>query len=68
MSVRKLAKDNGVYDPFTQKMTRENLRKLKSLNNFELDSLFNNYTEDELLDMFNSISKSNSTNQPICHV
>ena len=60
MSVRKLAKDNGVYDPFTQKMTRENLRKLKSLNNFELDSLFNNYTEDELLDMFNSISKSNS--------
>ena len=64
MSVRKLAKDNGVYDPFTQKMTRENLRKLKSLNNFELDSLFNNYTEDELLDMFNSISMNEQPNNP----
>jgi len=61
MSVRKTAKQNNVYNPFTQKMTKDNLRKLKGLNNDELNSLYENYTEDEILDMFNSISK---TDQP----
>lgn len=61
MSIRKVAKERGVYDPLTQKMTKENLRKLKELNNDELDFLFKNYTEDELLDMFNTISMNDSS-------
>lgn len=61
MSVRKIAKERGVYDPLTQKMTRENLRKLKELDNDDLNSLFRNYTEDELLDMFNTISMNDSS-------
>ena len=61
MSVRKLAKDHKIYDPFTQKMTRENLRQLKKLNTQDLDSLFENYSEDELLDMFNTISMNESS-------
>jgi hypothetical protein len=61
MKVRKLAKGKKIYDPFTQKMTRDNLKKLKSLNDFELNSLFENYTEDELLDMFNTISMNDQS-------
>ena len=61
MSVRKTAKERNIYDPFTQKMTRENLRQLKKLNNDQLNSLFENYTEDELLDMFNTISMNESS-------
>jgi hypothetical protein len=61
MSVRKLAKEQKVYDPFTQKMTIENLRKLKKLNNSELNSLFDNYSEADLLDMFNTISMNDQS-------
>ena len=61
MYVRQQAKARNVYDPFTQKMTRENLRKLKESNIDELNDLYENYTEDEILDMFNSISMNQSS-------
>jgi hypothetical protein len=56
--VRYLGKQQGIYDPFTQKITPEQYRRIKSTENTDpIGILSNIYTEDQIIDMLNSISK-----------
>ena len=59
--VRYLGKQQGVYDPFTQKITPEQYRRIKSSEYTSPMSVLSNvYTEDQIIDMLNSISKRQS--------
>jgi len=56
--VRYLGKQQGIYDPFTQKITPEQYRRIKSTEYLDpIGILSNIYTEDQIIDMLNSISK-----------
>jgi len=56
--VRRLGKYQGIYDPFTQKITPEQYRRIKSSEYLDpIGILSNIYTDDQIIDMLNSISK-----------
>lgn len=56
-TLRYIGKEKGIYDPFTQKI---NLERLKKFGDAEpLDQLRTSYTDEQIVDMLNSISRSN---------
>lgn len=56
--IRYLGKTQGVYDPFTEKITPEQYKKIKPLElSSPMDSLRKIYTDEQIIDMLNSISK-----------
>lgn len=61
--VRYLGKTQGVYDPFSQKITPEQYKKIMPLQNTNpMGSLREIYSDDQILDMLNSISIRNKSN------
>jgi hypothetical protein len=64
--VRYLGKTQGVYDPFTQKITPEQYKKIKPLQNTDpMGSLREIYTDEQIIDMLNSISKKQNVSDRV---
>lgn len=66
--LRFLGKESGIYDPFTQKVTPEIFKQLNNLEsspgyNQPLEDLRDVYTDEQILEMLNTISKNNESNQ-----
>jgi hypothetical protein len=66
--LRFLGKDSGLYDPFTQKVTPEIFKQFNNLESFPggnqpLEELKDVYTDEQILEMLNTISKNNESNQ-----
>ena len=65
-SIRYIGKKKGIYDPYTEKVNKDILKKLPSsiLKPTQLDQLRLIYSDDQIIDLLNSVSESNS-NRPI---
>ncbi len=62
-SIRALGKEQGVYNPFTEKIDKSKLDKIKSPNiirDSQLDQLRKIYNDDQIIDLLNSVSKNDS--------
>lgn len=59
-SFRLAAKEQGIYDPFTQKITDLQLKRYKSSNEGydPLQQLRTVYTDEQIIDLLNSVSKN----------
>jgi hypothetical protein len=73
-SIRQLSKENKIYDPFTQPFKKEYLNQInKSYNQGtkesedynQLQRLRQFYSDDQIIEMMNTISKSNSDNTKV---
>jgi hypothetical protein len=56
--LRYVGKTQGIYDPFTEKITVDKFRKISGDQSPSKDALLHLYSEDEIVDMLNSISKA----------
>jgi len=64
-SLRYLGKTQGVYDPFTEKITPEQYRRIKPTEfNDPAEMLRNIYTDEQIIDMLNSISMRRNQGLP----
>jgi len=61
MSIREFSQDNNIYNPMKDKITKEQLDKIKYAG---LDDLKTIYSDDQILDLLNSISKNDSPSVP----
>jgi hypothetical protein len=62
-SLRYLGKAQGIYDPFTEKITPEQYRRIKPTEfNDPAGMLRNIYTDEQIIDMLNSISRTQRAN------
>ena len=70
-AIRELGKEHGIYDPFTQPFTKDYLEKVNTIYNSgdfdgknynQLQRLKDYYSDDQIIDMMNTISQNN--NQP----
>ena len=62
-SIRALGKEQGIYNPFTEKIDKSKLDKIKSPNiirDSQLDQLRKIYNDDQIIDLLNSVSKNDS--------
>ncbi len=73
-SIRQLSKENKIYDPFTQPFKKEYLDKINKTYNQgtkesedynQLQRLRQFYSDDQIIEMMNTISKSNSDNTKV---
>jgi hypothetical protein len=65
-TIRFIGKEKKVYDPFNQKIDR---KKLNQINDRSLDQLRRIYSDDQIVDMLNSIAKvDNTSNQTMMQV
>jgi hypothetical protein len=71
-AIRQLGQENKVYDPFTQKFEKDYLQKIDNLFNQAVDDdknynqlqrLRKIYTDDQIIDMMNTISKTNTNDK-----
>ena len=69
-SIRALGKEHGVYDPFNQPFTKDYLEKINTIYNSgdfdgknynQLQRLRDYYSEDQIIDMMNTISQNKNT-------
>ena len=61
-SFRYLAKEQGLYDPFTQKASLQTLKNYQrpfEQGNDPIDQLRDVYTDEQIVDLLNSVSKAN---------
>jgi len=61
-SLRTLAKDRGLYDPYTQKATMDVLERFKKANNSQYRQLKHIYSDEDILKMLNTVSMNEDTN------
>ena len=61
-AIRYLGKKEGIYDPYTEKVNKDILKKLPSsiVKPTQLDQLRLIYSDDQIVDLLNSVSKNNS--------
>jgi hypothetical protein len=65
-SLRYLGKTQGVYDPFTEKITPEQYKRIKPTEfNDPAGTLRNIYTDEQIIDMLNSISKKQNVSDRV---
>ena len=60
-SLRTLAKDKGLYDPYTQKATMNVLEDFKKYNNSQYKQLKQIYSDEDILKMLNTVSMNEGT-------
>ena len=61
--IRYLGKSQGVYDPFSEKITTEQFKKIQPLQyGNPMQTLRQVYTDEQIIDMLNSISKTQRAN------
>jgi hypothetical protein len=61
-TLRYLGKEKGIYDPFTEKIDKTKLHKFNSIfsKDLSLRQLRKIYSDDQIVDMLNSVSKNDS--------
>jgi hypothetical protein len=66
-TLRYLGKEKGIYDPFTEKINKEQLNKFNSLfsKDYSLKQLREIYSDDQIVDLLNSVSKSQKTSDDV---
>jgi len=64
--IRYLGKSQGVYDPFSEKITPEQYKRIKPTEfNDPAGTLRNIYTDEQIIDMLNSISKKQNVSDRV---
>ena len=68
--LRFLGKESGLYDPFTQKVTPEIFKQFNNIESYPggnqpLEDLRDVYTDEQILEMLNTISKNNESDEEL---